>query len=133
MFDYQYDITTPLPFLKEVSEHYANVYFFEDASPTDILLYAERELSQIPSIATYINQIDADTGESEMTYVFGWECTNDVDLMAGWFQLLQRLGGDVHRPNRKGMNALDVARARLRRMGYSETQTDQFVQSHLQH
>lgn len=129
-FGYKYDITEPMHFLEEVSEHYANVHFFQDASPTDILSYAERELSRIPSIASYINRVGGKSGESEMTYVFGWECTDDVELMSEWFKLMHRLGGDIHvHRNRKGQNAIEVARERLRRSGYTEEQRQQWENS----
>lgn len=113
-----YKNTDPMHFLQEVSEHYANVHFFKDASPSDILSYAEHELSRIPDIASYINEVDEKSGESEMTFVFGWECTDDVELMAEWFKLLRRLGGDIHHHrNRKGLTAAEVARTRLHRLG----------------
>lgn len=127
-FNYTYDASTPMEFLQEVSEHYANVDFCKDASPSDILSYAERELSRIPSIASYINQVNERSGESEMTFVFGWECTNDVELMTDWFKMLRRLGGDIHNHrNLKGHTAMDTARSRFSRLGYTEDECEQHV------
>ena len=129
-FNYTYNVNDPREFLQEVSEHYANVDFCKDASPSDILSYAERELSRIPNISTYINEVNEKTGESEMTFVFGWECTDDVELMADWFQLLRRLGGDCenHR-NHKGQTAMEVARARIHRLGYTDEDLIEMMKS----
>jgi hypothetical protein len=126
-FRYTHDISEPMNFLKELSEHYANAYYYKD-SPKDILAYAEQELSRIPSIATYINTVHKNSGESEMTYVFGWECTDNVELMAEWFNLMRRLGGDVHlHRNRNGRTAMEVACERLHSVGYTQEQMNELL------
>ena len=127
-FNYKYDVSHPLHFLQEVSEHYANAHYFKDTSPDEILSYAERQLARIPSIAAHINEIRTGSGESEMTFVFGWECTDDVELMAGWFKLLRYLGGDpIHHRNRDGLTALEVVQKRLRHLGYDDKESEEIV------
>ena len=113
--NYQFTTQNPSEFIFEVSEHYANIHYFKDASPTDVLKNAKEKMMTIDNVSFYLNRSNDKDGNNYLMDTFKWVCTDDVELMTNWFRMLVELGADPMLKNKKGETAVSIAFDRMNR------------------